>query len=351
MKKQYSEKRYFGNKEVSDLKYNQIQYIIKSLERKYEISYQDKTYRFLDNNSYQFLRQNKHSIALTTFGQKYFMFFTKLNDKTVCIFINKKYNKFYMIEYKNVSEKLFNDTLIDGEFLKNNDEKWTFCVCDILIYKGDILNKANLAERIEICRDIFDNELANNQYICEFIIQEYFDYEYMDDLVERYQNMLNYKCSGLIFKNFSMKTKDLLYIFPKNRTRKTVPETIVNNQVSHESLVNLTNTDVKINNDIALESSFMMKKTNFSDIYELYCSKDDSYVKYDIASVNTIRISHFLYYLFHDDNNNELILKNDVFVKCTYNPLFKKWMPCKITDKVDKFEWIKNCEEYIQKNT
>lgn len=356
-------KRYFGNKEVNELSHNQIQYVINSLDKKYSISYQDKTHRFLDNNSYQFLKQNKHSVALKTFGQKYFMFFTKLNGKTVTIFINKKYKRFYLIELRNIPEKLFNDTLIDGDFFKDNDDKWTFCVCDILIYKGDLLNKANLAERIEICRYIFENEINNMPYICEFIIQEYFDYKYIDDLVNRYQHQLNYKCSGIIFKNYSMRTMDLLYIFLKNRTRKVVPEAAVNTQTSHESLTSLSNNTTnniklnienisngKINDDIVLESSFMIKKTNFPDIYELYCSKDESYMKYDIASVNTIRISQYLYYLFHDTQNNEIMNKDDIFVKCKYNPLFKKWTPFEITDKVDKYEWIKNCEEYILKN-
>ena len=110
-------KKYFGNKEAQILPKKQVSYIVDVLNN-YEINYQDKTYRYLENNSFNYLKHNRHMVTLTTFGKKYLMFFTKISHNKVCIFINKRDGMFLSVNI-NAPDSLYNNTLIDGQFLKD----------------------------------------------------------------------------------------------------------------------------------------------------------------------------------------------------------------------------------------
>ena len=114
--------------------------------------------------------------------------------------------------------------------------------------------------------------------------------------------------------------KYLLYIFQENRTKKKVQNEIINNDVKNNGIV-----------------SFLIKKTELPDIYELYCSKNEALFKVGIAGVNTLSCSLFIKNLFNSSKEN-------VYVSSSYHKDFKKWIPYKESDSITSYELIKNVE-------
>ena len=310
-----------GNKKVLQINDTQIKDQIKNSLENYRINCLDRNYKFLDSASIDYLKINKHLVTLSSFGKKYLLYITKINNKKYCFFICKKTNNIVSVRYR-FKENIFCNTLIDGELLKDNDNNWIFSIIDIIVYKGNYLDKHNLNERLDILSELVNNEYNKdtNFDIAELKIKKYFEYCHMNDLSNSYMNNLNYRCSGFIFKNILINEKYLLYIFQENRTKKTVNnDKIINN---------------KINKSIP---SFIIKKTELPDIYELYCSKENKLFKYGIASINTLACSKFI---------RDIIKENeDIYVKCSYNKLFNKWIPYSLTDTISDYNSIKKLEE------
>ena len=99
--------------------------------------------------------------------------------------------------------------------------------------------------------------------------------------------------------------------------------------------------------------NFMVKADILSDIYYLFCSKDNKLVYYDNALVQSYKTSVYLNSIFRNikENSNldalqesddefEIIEENkyvdiskQVVMKCIYNTKFNKWIPI---EKVDE---------------
>jgi len=296
--------------------------IIKSLESYININ--DRGYKFLDNSSRNYLKINKHLVALSTFGKKFLLFFTTISNKKYCLYFNRKTNDIISVRHR-VKDDIFKNTLIDGELLKDTDtDHWRFSISDILVYKGVNLNKHVLEERMTLLNEMLSEEYYpdDNFDIAEFEVKQYFEYKYSRDLEENYMNTLPYRCCGFIFKNIMINEKYLLYIFPENRTKKTI-DTEKINTTSPQSVI----------------KSFQIKKTDLPDIYELYCSKDGSIFKYAYAGVTTLNNSIFIENLFKGTPHN-----SDIYVKCSYNQLFEKWVPFGVDSAIDDYVNIKLIE-------
>jgi hypothetical protein len=301
--------------------------IIKSLESYININ--DRGYKFLDNSTLNYLKINKHLVALSTFGKKFLLYFTKIEDKKYCLYYNRKTKEVISVRYR-FKDDIFNNTLIDGELLKDTDtENWRFSVSDILVYKGTNLNKHVLEERLE-----FLNEMLTEEYISDdnfdvalFDVKQYFEYKHIEDLYNTYMEAEPYRCSGFLFKNIMINEKYMLYIFQENRTKKTVEVSKIK-QTTHTS-----QSPIK---------SFQIKKTDLPDIYELYCSKEGSIFKYAYAGVTTLNNSLFIVNMFNGVSHN-----TDIYVKCSYNRLFEKWVPFGADETIDDYEnikFIESCE-------
>ena len=295
--------------------------ILKSLES--YINTNDRGYKFLDNSMLNYLKINKHLIGLSTFGKKFMLYLTTINDKKYCIYYNKKTNDFISVRHR-FKDDIFKNTLIDGELLKDTDtDNWRFSVSDIYAHKGESLNKHNLNERLVLLDDMFQNDFTvdNNFDVATFDIKQYFEYKHLEDLYINYMDTLPYRCSGILFKNVNINEKYLLYIFQENRTKKVI---------ACDKIKQPSQSSVK---------SFQIKKTDLPDIYELYCSKDGTVYKYGYSGVTTLNNSIFILNLFKDTSK-----ETDIYVKCSYNKLFNKWVPFGVDETIDDYDNIKQIE-------
>ena len=300
-----------------------INQIYKSLESYININ--DRGYKFLDNSNLNYLKINKHLVTLTSFGKKYLIFFTKINNQKYIFYINRKNNDIISVKHR-FKDDIFKNTLIEGELLKdkNTDDtnifnNWRFSILDIIVYKNNLLNKSSLYERINILNDMFENEHIQDKNfdIAEFEIKKYFEYKHMKDVYVRHMLTLPYNCSGFLFKNEICLERSIMYIFQENRTKKKI-------------------SDVKINKKTSNICSFLIKKTELPDIYELYCSKEGSLYRYGFAGVPSLANSQFLKNLFINVKND-----SNIYVKCSFNSMFSKWIPFNKDDTIDDYDNIK----------
>ena len=60
--------------------------------------------------------------------------------------------------------------------------------------------------------------------------------------------------------------------------------------------------------------------------------------KYGIASINTLSCSRFVNKLFEDKN------ESSIYVKCSYNKKFNKWIPYEEYTEISDYNTIKEME-------
>jgi hypothetical protein len=360
---------YFSNKKSLEIVSNDIRNNIKSLITNIgSFNLTSKYYTFLNKKNVNNLKENNFLVSLSTFGKKFILFITKYNTKKYCIFINKKNDVMTVTQLK-FEDDIFNGTLFDGELVKNDNNKWIFLINDIAYYKGDNIITKTFKDRELIIDNILKNEYQNED--CEnqsFYIakKQYFPYNNIKDLSETYMDKLNYKCSGLYFKNTNNYSDNYLFIFPECRSdSKILGQGLVGQGLVGQGLVGTVddNDDLfkdvdiirvpKITEEIHIVAKplqntkqnpkklekitckFKIQKTVMPDIYELYCYNDSYMEKYSYASVPDMETSNFIKSLFIDSKND-----TDIFVECNYHKSFKKWIPYKKTDSSDLLNTI-----------
>ena len=312
------------------------QYIIDKLS-KYDI----KAY-ILNNKSVYFLEKTQHIISIKSTGTNYYLFFTNINNINYCFYIDRKVKQGYslprIISTKYCfSDEVFQDTLIDGELIKNDENYWMFLINDIMVYKGEKLD-LNIIDRFNILYKMLKTEynINKNLDICPLVVKKLFLYKDYDYLITKFIPTLPYKSRGLYFNTLNKKHANQLYIFT-NETK------VKESRVPYNKQKNDIIDKEKINDDNS-KKVFKIVKTNQTEIYDLYCKKqnDNTLTKYNVACIPNLRTSKFVKKLF----NNKL----DAIIYCRFNSKFRKWEPVslcpdnfKIND-ISLIQEIKNSE-------
>jgi hypothetical protein len=339
-----------------------------------------KYYTFLNKKNVNNLKDDKFLVSLSTFGKKFVLFVTRYESKKYCIFINKKNDSMIVTQLK-FTDDIFNGTLFDGELVKNSNDKWIFLINDIAYCKGENIITKSFNERQLIIENILQSEYDYKEDNQTFFLSKknYFKYEHIQDLVDNYMPLLNYKCSGIYFKNISNFSDNYLFIFPECRSDSKIlnngvtidkKEVILKNDINNEEDIEdeeLFGKIEKINepenknvgndvgNDIGncgggtnrkLEKTtcnFLLQPTIMPDVYELYCKTMNNKIeKHSYASVPDLDTSEFLKNIDQnmDDIHSKIEKNTAVFVECNYHKVFKKWVPFKKTSTFDNIATI-----------
>ena len=348
----------------------------------------DKNYRILNHELLEHLKKCPHLVTLSTYGKKFLLCLIRINDKNHTIFIDRKGEMMVYIPL-GFDETLYKGTIFDGELIKDNDGQWHYFIMDILLSDGKPTYLMQMKDKIELVQNMIAKKYtAKEMDFCQFEMKEYFPYQYLDDLCSTYAAKLNYKCSGLIFKNQFKNEKGLLYIFPENRTNSESTNTVipahVANKITSSSSSTSANSNFKSNvnsnfksnvnsnvksnvnsnantstsssvgnedeedeeeeeieenksydneNFIAVNRVFLMKNTELPDVYELYGkNKKNDFIKVSLASVTSMDVSKKINKMFQGG-------VKEVVVECKYIKRFKKWEPIGCVSKeVSKVE-------------
>jgi len=300
-----------------------------------------------------------HLISLKSNGNPYLLFLTRINFINISIFIDKKIQPGYflprmIITYFQFDDKLYNNTLFDGEMVKIKNNKWNFIINDIFINKNNNLSNQTILNRLDIIYNIFKNDVNFTQYdICVFSINKYFKYGDMKYMVEEYKQKLNYTCRGIYFNPLYFKFKKILYNFDNslinsvkrikyqnnedflisksNRKTENISSLIdksssdINNKnkiLKVPDLIKISNTKPIINNKEKNDKTkeFYIEQTDMPDVFYLYDINRNTTVI--TAYIPDIITSHYL---------------KDIFKEVTI--ITKLKIKCKLINKNNKEKW------------
>ena len=237
------------------------------------------------------LKENHYPIMVELNSYRILIFLTLYQGKKYCVLIDQNIpNKVKMILVKiRFSEKLYNNTLLEGEIVLNKYNKW-----EIL----DFNKKMNIIE------DILKNDFVNDNYmqICTIKKKETYKFKDLINLINTKLFNYNYLVIGFSFITES----NYLLINLHNKVYQN--EETNNNE----------------NNIIKNNKQFEMKQSSLPDIYELYNNE----IKVGIASISTIEISTMCNKVFYENKNKKIIFD------CKYISKFDKWEPYKFIKSI-----------------
>jgi len=309
----------------------------------YGIDIEYKRYHFLDKNRANELKQKEHSFVLNTYGAKYLLFLTYVNFKPYALYINRKNSTFFLVKTR-FDVSLYQDTMFEGETIKIND-KWYFYVGDCLLYKKTNMVVKSYNHRYEILGNILANDYVSDSYMepFELIRKDKFEYEDIIGVKNGLISSLPFRVNGYVFKCLEAASYDILYIFPECRNKQPDDESPKNGGNNHSSLT-LANdksfstppnggndSSGKSNDEIKQhqpkskdEAKFLMKKTEFPDVYEIYMfdSSNSKKAKVGYAGIPNIECSVMV--------KNWFIDKEEIYAKCKKNPVNDKWIPVQL---------------------
>ena len=210
----------FASRTALNIKSNEVKKeILDEIENLTHVKIIQKHFERFDKNSFNKLNSQPHLVSLRTNGNPYYCYLTKYNFINQCIFIDKKIQSGYFVPRMIITklefdDDLFENTLLDGEMLKNEKGEWIFIINDIILYKNEYLDKINFLKRLLIIHNIMNNQFRKDKNdICHFQIKKYVQYTNIKNLVENILPKLNYSCRGIYFKSLYLKFKDILYNF------------------------------------------------------------------------------------------------------------------------------------------
>lgn len=322
--------------------------ILNQLENKYKIRILQKHFISLDDTQFKYVKQIPHDSCIRSNGNPYFLYFTKYDDVSQIMYIDKKVQPGYqkpriILTRGQFEDSIFENTLVEGEMVKDTKGQWLFIINDVIMYKGVYLKDIDLPQRL-----VYAYEMLSMYYtpdtmmdVCTYQIKKYVKSTKTDieNLIE-FSKTLPYTSRGIYFVPHSMKYKPKLINFdnslivPVYRKVKDSPdfvEKIEDAQAQAEPQVKDTNT-VVLPKDLHIpimesvdenNKILWLRKTDQPDIYDLF-ENENSQQKIGIAHVSSIITSKLLRNVFKNMN-----VTTSVPFLCKYTDTFGKWIPIK----------------------
>lgn len=339
------------------------------LQKKYKIDIIKNQYMVLGSKNLYSITKHQHILATLTCGNPYLIFLVKIDNVKWCIFIDRKlkngytYPKMHCTQY-DFDDVLFEEeTIFNGELVRDVNRHWKFIFSDIYIYKGiNVKNTKNILSRIELIHNILNNEynVKHEIEICPLIVKKLFQYKDLKYILNNFIPDLSYVTRGLVFYSMSNNYGDYIYLIPKEKQiqiKKINNEAVTIDYSTNKTYVEMK--DMLSQNksllDTIQDSEFINKnkkhtfkiiKTNIPDIYNLLDPTNNNQQNNNIETINqlnsdtgeyysiknteniniayipNIKISDYLFSYFKDDKLTGL-------VECVYHIYFDRWIPYK----------------------
>ena len=240
-----------------------------SILDKYDLSIKKNRAAILNDRSLKFLN-NPHLVSVKTTGTNYFLLLTKIDNVNQAFFIDRKIKQGYtqpriiLVKY-GFADDVFEDTVIDGELVKNADNDWVFLISDMPVYCGKKTEKL-ITKKLPIIDDMLKNKYRPDEFIdiCPLQIKKYFSYKDVAKMLTIFIPNLGYSVRGLYFDTLNPRHSNQLFIFPREQAKPKKP------RVYNESNIR----------------TFIIRKTMHSEIYDLYDYDDNK----DLVKVDTARV-------------------------------------------------------------
>ena len=316
----------------------------------------------ITNNKYSnrmtnILMRNKHLASIKTIGNQYLLYITTdYMDNKVCLFIDTKisdkhnYPRMTYCKFR-FRDEVYKNTLIFGEMIKTNNDEWYFLMNDIYIHRGRTIAKETFFMRLGLIYELLEKSYKydENMDVCKLRVKPY----YILSDINKCFGRIDFNYGGIIFKDiygannieysFNRKDKNIQVnksIKPEdNRTKKHT----INQGVHIDKLFVKNNANAVRNNNNAVKNNavkipvnnvvnivcnnyktFVIKSSNQSGIYHLYCDKNREYVYHSVARIKNLQMLDTIKQLLKEGRNK---------VRCEYHTDFKKWVPLEASEE------------------
>ena len=327
--------------------------ILKDLDTRYGLKIIQKQWHRFDEESSIHITRSPHSVCIRSNGNPYFMVFSRYEDVPTIFFIDKKIHPNYhvpriILGRGQFDESVFDNTVLDGEMVKDSSGQWIFLINDLMGHGNRSLINMPHPKRIEKAYEIFKNQYVADPVcdFCIFQIKRFFPCT-QDSMreIDALTKTLPYTNRGIYFWPHNMKYKPKLHNFDDSliktviRKVKDVPDFVERREV-HERVVAVavpprSSAPFNVNAQLGGSSSsssiggncttrpMLLKKTGESDVYDVFETQNEKSI--GIAYVPTMAVSRMLRSEFKDVT----IAVYKQFV-CEYNKQFNKWTPLRI---------------------
>ena len=320
------------------------EFILNQLKTKYNIGINDNRAYILNDKSVYFLEKTQHIMSIKSSGTNYLLFFTNINNVNYCFFIDRKIAPGYtiprIISTKfQFSDSIFSDTLLDGELVKNEDNRWMFLITDLMVFEGSRLDE-NIISRFNKLYKMLENCYKINKEfdICPLVVKKLFKYSEYDYLITQFIPSLSYKTKGIYFNTLNTKHANQLFLFPdekrqKRQTKGRYQKSTENNEHKNtdSTLINSSNSNEENTSNTREDSQgyiFKLTTTNIPEIYNLFCRDGKDLFKLEKpAYVHGIKTGRLIKKCLGNQQNT--------YMYCKYNQKQSMWEPvtkAEITD-------------------
>uniref|UniRef100_A0A6C0L2D2 mRNA capping enzyme adenylation domain-containing protein n=1 Tax=viral metagenome TaxID=1070528 RepID=A0A6C0L2D2_9ZZZZ len=295
----------FCDKEIDNVTDNDMKkYILDNMNIKTNMRY-DMRYAKIFNEQYRKNLNNPHILCLKSSGTPYLLYLTQINDTNYCFLIDKKvkdgytYPKIFIVHYR-FSPELFQGTLFEVELTRDKQQEWCLIIGDIYTHSGISLKNTQIHDRMNKCIQIMEEKYIDDSFcnVCPIIIKKYFDLGELETVMNEFIPNLPYRVRGFYFIPLKTNYSKILYLMKEGDYKKA-------------------------NSKNKKYISFRIIKTVKPDVYELYLYNEQKTTihKHSYATIPNIQTSEWVKKLVDD--------KDECYVECSYNPIFKKWAPMK----------------------
>jgi hypothetical protein len=310
-----------------------------------EINMSNIRYQLLDNfKSLDVLKKEQLYVTPHIMGVNCLIVFIEFDGKRCQAIINKKDLKHYQNQVNVQTVKMYNFwfnhkfanelfplSIFDGKFILN-ENNLTYLILDYYVLNGKKMLTKNITNKINVMNELLpfiNNGIDKEKTNFDIKMSGIYTIDQLGDLVFNKIKNSKLKINGLIFiPERSGKT----YIFINDTEFSQLRSNVIDTNIS-QKYVSLSVPavpmifSVKNQIDENMKKTFVLKKTNVSDVYELYLHNDKNKIYLNIIPENKIGIAHIpdiktSHYFKLLSNEKELFV-ND----CVFNEKFKKWMP------------------------
>lgn len=305
----------FCNKNALNLVNKEAKQFVMDKLKTYGIDLKHKYANIINKRTLRFLSLQPHLVSVKTNGSNYFLLFTRINEINTCLFIDRKVKQGYtfprIISVKYCFDNsIFNDTLVDGELIKDNDDNWMFLIGDLILFEGNNMSNTDIVNKYNTLYEILTNSYneTNEVDICPIRIKKLFSYKDYGILLTQFIPSLSYKVRGLYFNTLNPKHSNHLFLYSDNiKDKKTL-------SVRERSAG--TNNTPNPKQDIKSDQ-FEIRKADDDSLYEVFKNGESN----GIAHISKLSINKKIINYFRNNGDTPL------FMSCKYNEKFSKWEP------------------------
>lgn len=204
--------------------------ILDYLEQCYKIRIIQKHWHAFEDTHYQIIQRSPHLASIRSNGNPYYLYFTRYEGVNQMMYIDKKIQPGYqkpriILSKGRFYDAVFENTLVEGEMVKDNRNQWLFLITDVIIYKGVVLHDVLLHERLQKAYELLQYYYTPDPImdVCQFQVKKYVpvNRQALESLVA-FSEKLPYSSRGIYIYPLSLKYKPKLINFDDTLVKSVV---------------------------------------------------------------------------------------------------------------------------------